>query len=120
MRVIRFLDDKSIPTLAALTEDLKVYVLPQQDFMELIYQAKAQNTTALSFIEGIIAANSPLDVLADELELLVPIVAPEVWACGVTYERSREARNYEATAGKLDATTFYDKVYDAVRPEVFF
>jgi len=34
--------------------------------------------------------------------------------------RSRDARNYEATDGKLDATTFYDKVYDAERPEIFF
>ncbi|HEU5140725.1 MAG TPA: fumarylacetoacetate hydrolase family protein, partial [Bacillales bacterium] len=38
----------------------------------------------------------------------------------VTYEKSKDERNYEATDGKLNATTFYDKVYDAERPELFF
>ncbi|NCT38049.1 fumarylacetoacetate hydrolase [Bacillus sp. EB93] len=54
------------------------------------------------------------------LQLTTPIDAPEVWASGVTYKKSKEARNYEATQGKLDRQTFYDKVYDAVRPEIFF
>ena len=47
--------------------------------------------------------------------LLAPVVAPEVWAAGVTYERSREARLAETTTVGI-----YDKVYDAERPEVFF
>jgi len=47
--------------------------------------------------------------------LLRPVVPPEVWAAGVTYERSREARLAETTAAGI-----YDKVYDAERPEVFF
>jgi 2-dehydro-3-deoxy-D-arabinonate dehydratase len=47
--------------------------------------------------------------------LLMPVVPPEVWAAGVTYERSREARLAETTT-----TGIYDKVYDAERPEVFF
>jgi 2-dehydro-3-deoxy-D-arabinonate dehydratase len=48
--------------------------------------------------------------------LLPPIDLQEVWAAGVTYERSRVAR-MEETAG---AETFYDKVYTAERPELFF
>lgn len=47
--------------------------------------------------------------------LLPPVVPPEVWAAGVTYERSREARLAETTTIGI-----YDKVYDAERPEVFF
>ena len=47
--------------------------------------------------------------------LLLPVVPPEVWAAGVTYERSREARLAETTTVGI-----YDKVYDAERPEVFF
>ncbi len=50
----------------------------------------------------------------------MPIEITEVWASGVTYQKSKEARNYEATGGKDDAATFYDKVYDAERPEIFF
>jgi 2-dehydro-3-deoxy-D-arabinonate dehydratase len=50
--------------------------------------------------------------------LLPPIGTQEVWAAGVTYLRSRTARMEEsATAGGSD---FYDKVYHAHRPELFF
>jgi len=47
--------------------------------------------------------------------LLAPIDTQEVWGAGVTYERSRVARMEEATEPSI-----YDRVYDAVRPEVFF
>ncbi|HEY3392436.1 MAG TPA: fumarylacetoacetate hydrolase family protein [Lacipirellulaceae bacterium] len=51
-------------------------------------------------------------------ELLPPIGSQEVWAAGVTYLRSRTARMEEsATAGGSD---FYDRVYHAHRPELFF
>ncbi|HYM92244.1 MAG TPA: fumarylacetoacetate hydrolase family protein, partial [bacterium] len=46
--------------------------------------------------------------------LLLPVVPPEVWAAGVTYERSREARLAETTTVGI-----YDKVYEAERPELF-
>jgi 2-dehydro-3-deoxy-D-arabinonate dehydratase len=39
----------------------------------------------------------------------------EVWASGVTYQRSREARKAES-----QAAAFYDLVYEAARPELFF
>lgn len=120
MRIIRFLTEGSVATLAALTDDAKIYVLPQQDFMEFVRLAEEQKITPLTLIESVIATSNPLDVTLGDLTLLTPIVAPEVWAAGVTYEKSREARNYEATDGKLDAKTFYDKVYDAERPEIFF
>ena len=47
-----------------------------------------------------------------------PVAGQEIWASGVTYLRSREARMEEAKdAGGGD---FYAKVYDAQRPELFF
>jgi 2-dehydro-3-deoxy-D-arabinonate dehydratase len=50
--------------------------------------------------------------------LLAPIESQELWACGVTYYRSRSARMDESEdAGGGD---FYDKVYHAERPELFF
>jgi 2-dehydro-3-deoxy-D-arabinonate dehydratase len=50
--------------------------------------------------------------------LLPPIGKQEVWAAGVTYLRSREARMEEsADSGAAD---LYDKVYGAERPELFF
>ena len=49
---------------------------------------------------------------------LAPIGTQEVWAAGVTYFRSRTARMEESkSAGGGD---FYDRVYSAARPELFF
>lgn len=48
--------------------------------------------------------------------LLPPIDRQEVWAAGVTYRRSKVAR-MEESAG---AARFYDLVYEADRPELFF
>jgi 2-dehydro-3-deoxy-D-arabinonate dehydratase len=47
-----------------------------------------------------------------------PIGAQEVWASGVTYLRSRTARMEESK--DAGGGTFYDKVYNAARPELFF
>src|SRR5206468_2448939 len=58
------------------------------------------------------AAAEPLPVGA---RILAPIDTQEVWAAGVTYERSRDARMQES-----DEPSVYDKVYDAIRPELFF
>jgi len=62
-------------------------------------------------------ASETLAPLVDA-ELLSPVSAQEVWAAGVTYLRSRDARVEESTdAGGGD---FYTRVYDAERPELFF
>ena len=50
-----------------------------------------------------------------ELTLLPPIDRQEVWAAGVTYKRSEEARKTESKG----AAQFYDMVYRAPRPELF-
>ena len=60
-------------------------------------------------------------VQADALlnsQLLAPIGAQEVWAAGVTYLRSRDARMEESK--ESGGASFYDKVYEAERPELFF
>ena len=54
----------------------------------------------------------------DPATVLAPVVSQEVWAAGVTYYRSRNARMEESKdAGGGD---FYDRVYAAERPELFF
>src|SRR3954464_11147990 len=61
------------------------------------------------------ALGGPTDgPVASDVRVLAPVEGQEAWASGVTFERSREARNVEA--GPVD---FYDRVYDAVRPELF-
>ncbi len=49
-------------------------------------------------------------------ELLAPIDRQQVWAAGVTYKRSKVAREHESQS----AGSFYDRVYAAQRPELFF
>ncbi|MCF0043532.1 fumarylacetoacetate hydrolase family protein [Dyadobacter fanqingshengii] len=51
-------------------------------------------------------------------EILAPIGSQEVWASGVTYFRSRTARMEESE--KAGGGSFYDRVYEAERPELFF
>jgi 2-dehydro-3-deoxy-D-arabinonate dehydratase len=63
------------------------------------------------------AKKYPLNPL-DNLKILAPIGNQEIWASGVTYMRSRDARMEESKQGGGD--TFYDKVYVADRPELFF
>lgn len=120
MRIIRYLNKNSSSVLGAVTDQGEIYPLPYSCFMELVNQADLVGVTALKLIESLIAVMEPLEEKIDELELLVPIVAPEVWASGVTYEKSRDARNYETSSEILDNGTCYDKVYDAERPELFF
>lgn len=49
---------------------------------------------------------------------LAPLQTQEVWAAGVTYFRSRTARMEESK--DAGGGTFYDRVYEAERPEIFF
>lgn len=64
-------------------------------------------------IEGL-AAGPELDAA----EVLAPIGRQEVWAAGVTYYRSRGARMEESK--DAGGGSFYDRVYSAERPELFF
>ncbi len=59
-------------------------------------------------------AGPTVGAVPDDVTVLAPVDAQEIWAAGVTYERSREARLDEATEPSI-----YERVYDAVRPELF-
>jgi 2-dehydro-3-deoxy-D-arabinonate dehydratase len=68
-------------------------------------------------LQSIVSSESPLR-FTDPLVFEAPIEHQEVWAAGVTYYRSRSARIEESKdAGGGD---FYDRVYSAERPELFF
>jgi 2-dehydro-3-deoxy-D-arabinonate dehydratase len=53
-----------------------------------------------------------------EVQLLPPLDRQEVWAAGVTYKRSKVAREEESAS--TGGSRFYDMVYSAARPELFF
>ncbi len=121
MKIFRFFDPQSRPKLAVSIDDERIFELPQAGFVELVRDADAAGVKPGQWIASRVDSGElpPLQAAWADLRLAVPLEAPEVWAAGVTYERSRDARNYESTGGKLDAVTFYDKVYDAERPELF-
>jgi len=54
--------------------------------------------------------------LEEDVEYCLPLDTQEIWASGVTYFRSRVARMEESETG----SDYYDLVYDAQRPELFF
>lgn len=119
MRILRYVTEDGRKQLAAMTDDNRIFDLQQADFMELIEESRKNGQSPAQWVSESIKDATPLSANIEDLTLTTPIEAPEVWAAGVTYEKSKDARNYEATGGKLDATTFYDKVYDAERPEIF-
>ncbi len=70
-----------------------------------------------AYLRSIVDAGKPASDFATA-RLEAPIGSQEVWAAGVTYFRSRSARMAESKdAGGGD---FYDRVYTAERPELFF
>jgi 2-dehydro-3-deoxy-D-arabinonate dehydratase len=52
----------------------------------------------------------------NQIQLLTPVERQEIWAAGVTYLRSKKARMEESNF----SANAYDRVYSALRPEIFF
>jgi 2-dehydro-3-deoxy-D-arabinonate dehydratase len=69
------------------------------------------------YLESHLADAAPSDP-PDRDSILAPIASQEVWAAGVTYYRSRTARMEESQSA--GGGSFYDRVYTAERPELFF
>jgi len=70
------------------------------------------------FLLDALARLEQIDPETISSNLRAPIGNQEVWAAGVTYFRSRDARMEESKAA--GGGDFYDRVYDAERPELFF
>src|ERR1700684_2203650 len=71
----------------------------------------------LPYLQARIAA-ADLPKVDEPKQPLAPIEGQEIWAAGVTYMRSKDARMEESkSSGGGD---FYDRVYSAERPELFY
>lgn len=87
-------------------------------FKEFSFDALVNQPNLFKFLNQAIETKNAKQKPDLEETLLAPIVSQEVWASGVTYLRSKNARMEESKdAGGGD---FYDRVYDAERPEIFF
>ena len=119
MRIIRYLDAGQA-CLGAVTDEGAAYRLRDPDLLSLVRRARSRGLRPAELIRQEMAELVPVQTDWTKLHLLVPLEAPEVWAAGVTYERSREARNAEVQNKDVLAFSYYDQVYDAERPEIFF
>jgi 2-dehydro-3-deoxy-D-arabinonate dehydratase len=92
-----------------------VYDSPYHDWDTLVNRDELYN-----FLQMTIRNKYPVGIPAmlEQYTLLPPIGTQEVWAAGVTYIRSKVARMEESK--DAGGGTFYDKVYAADRPEIFF
>ncbi len=98
-----------------IESDNNFFRAPSDDWDYLVNQDNLH-----AYLEGAILGVSPSDECRDwvETQVMAPIGQQEVWASGVTYLRSRDARMEESK--KAGGGNFYDRVYDAERPELFF
>lgn len=122
MQTIRFLDVANHSPQLGLLEGDDVYNITSQvpAWTDPVALWDALRALGLSFTDACraLATGSTVSFAALQQDrlLLPPVVAEEIWASGVTYERSRVARNAETQI----KDNVYDKVYTAERPELFF
>jgi 2-dehydro-3-deoxy-D-arabinonate dehydratase len=91
----------------------ELYAIPGSD-------ALTTRDDLAGFLKGAIGDTLPViwNPEAFSQSLVAPIGNQEVWAAGVTYFRSRDARMEESKSA--GGGSFYDRVYHAERPELFF
>jgi 2-dehydro-3-deoxy-D-arabinonate dehydratase len=81
------------------------------------WDALINHDALLTHLRRMVAAGRSEPLMIDS-PILAPVVSQEVWAAGVTYFRSRTARVEESQ--HAGGGSFYDRVYEAERPELFF
>jgi 2-dehydro-3-deoxy-D-arabinonate dehydratase len=102
-----------IPSGALIEKDKKYFSIPEMAWDDLV----ARSDIHSRLIE-LLPNAKPVSFDPENQSLLPPVGSQEVWAAGVTYFRSRTARIEESkSSGGGD---FYDRVYSAERPELFF
>lgn len=98
-----------------IEKDTEFFLLKDEDWDLFINDDNIFDKIA-EIIKSLKAIKKGKEIISGQL--LTPIGTQELWACGVTYLRSKIGRQEESkNAGGGD---FYAKVYEAKRPEVFF
>ncbi len=112
MRLIKFTTDSDSTPQVGLMDGEQVVPLASG------HQALSAILHADDFLHKIQAAPASSRQRIDlaSIQVNAPIDNQEVWGAGVTYERSKSARQEESDQGG----SFYDQVYRAARPELFF
>lgn len=85
----------------------------ENELLERLFQSKKGE------VEGLLDKVEIGGIAGNDSRVLAPVPnETEIWAAGVTYLRSKSARMEESE--KAGGDVFYDMVYDAERPELFF
>ncbi|MEY3349987.1 MAG: hypothetical protein RIQ50_98 [Bacteroidota bacterium] len=82
------------------------------------WDALVNRTGLYHYLEGLLPELKTVAPIDAQQPLLPPVQSQEIWAAGVTYYRSKEAREKESADS--GGGSFYDRVYVAERPELFF
>ena len=93
--------------------DAKYYALHQNNWTGLVNRENLHG-----HLTSLLGSLNPMEITLKKEDILTPMDQQEIWAAGVTYFRSREARMDESR--ESGGASFYDKIYDAERPELFF
>lgn len=107
---------------AATSPDVRIGLVPDADIvfdLTAVGIRRMQGLIERADLAGELTRLSQAGLPAvplDSVRLLTPVESQEVWAAGVTYLRSKQARMEESEF----SATAYDRVYDAARPEIFF
>jgi 2-dehydro-3-deoxy-D-arabinonate dehydratase len=112
MQLIKFtVDADPFPSVGLLKNDTVIPIdAGPRCLTELLHASDRINR-----IEREVESSAHSYTLAS-VRILAPLDNQEIWGAGVTYERSKVAREQESD----QAATFYDRVYRALRPELFF
>lgn len=114
MRIAKYLDlrEESTPRLGVLSESTVCPFDPAGLTLAEIFEVDDVEARIL----GTLDLSPGAEVAFESVRFLSPLDRQEVWGAGVTYERSKVARQEESESGG----SFYDLVYRAPRPELFF
>lgn len=113
MKLCKFLLGSDSPRIGLVTDEPAVLDLSPLGVLQLANVLESEDPREL--LPRVSQAMLPAYGLED-VELCAPVDDQEVWAAGVTYERSKAARMEESEF----SASAYDRVYAAERPELFF
>jgi 2-dehydro-3-deoxy-D-arabinonate dehydratase len=109
MRIVRYLADGQANPAVGVERDDAIWKLDVSTAGDLLSRPLAE-------IRALVESARASPGISQDTVLLSPIDGrTEVWAAGVTYQRSRQARVEESASADI-----YERVYDSARPELFF
>lgn len=118
MKLVRFIEGSRIYSGLVKDNNVEIYEkLGENPFEQFIEQQHLDSISLESFLGSLIENEKPIVYPLEWVQdrLIMPMVPAEVWAAGVTYKRSVDAREDET-----EIKGIYDRVYESERPEVLF